>query len=50
MPLRYQLHASLGTNGLEKDTSAVLHQVFREQFLGYALILHAERKVYYMMI
>jgi hypothetical protein len=41
MPLRYQLHASLDADGLEKDTSFPFHEVFREQFLCYAQLLNA---------
>jgi hypothetical protein len=50
MALRYQMHASLGGNGLEKDTSVVFREVFREQFLCYAQLLNARREAYYMMI
>jgi len=48
--LRYQLHANLDANGLEKDTSIVFHEVFREQFRCYAQLLNARRETYYMMI
>ena len=50
MALRYQMHASLGGNGLEKDTGVVFREVFREQFLCYVQLLNARREAYYMMI
>jgi hypothetical protein len=50
MQLRYRLHANLGANGLEKDTDLVFHEVFREQCLCYAQLLHARRAAYYIMI
>src|SRR5271166_5120161 len=50
MPLRYQLRASLGADGLEKDTGHMFHEVFREQFLCYTQLLRARRKAYYIMI
>jgi hypothetical protein len=41
MPLLYQLAATVGANGLEKDTGLVFHEVFREQFVCYAQLLNA---------
>jgi hypothetical protein len=48
--LRYQMRASLGANGLEKDTGLMFYETFREQFLCYAQLLYARRKIYYIMI
>jgi hypothetical protein len=36
VPLQYQLAATVSAIGLEKDTSLVYREIFREQFLCYA--------------
>jgi len=50
MLLWYQLNASVGANGLEKDTSMAFLEVFRAQFLCYKQLLRARRGPYYIKI